>query len=137
MVSARASGWLANAVLVAHFAFVLFVVFGGLGVLRWPRVAFAHVPAVAWGVWIELAGWICPLTPLENALRRRAGEQGYEGDFIARYVTSVIYPANLTRTTQIALGIVALALNAAIYAVVLQRLRRARDTSAASPNRNS
>lgn len=115
---------LADAVLVVHFAFVLFVALGGLLVLRWPRLAWIHVPAAVWGVAIEYAGWICPLTPLENDLRARAGEPAYGGDFVARYLLPVIYPEGLTREAQILLGTGALLLNAAIYAVVWRRRGR-------------
>ena len=112
---------LADAVLVLHFAFVLFVVFGGLLVLRWTRVAWAHIPAAVWGVAIEFGGWICPLTPLENELRSRGGEGTYHGDFIARYLLPVIYPEGLTRDAQVVLGLAALLLNAAIYFLVIRR----------------
>lgn len=115
---------LADAVLVLHVAFVLFVVVGGLLVLRWPRVAWLHVPAAIWGVAIELGGWICPLTPLENDLRSRAGESIYHGDFVARYLVPVIYPEGLTRTVQIILGAAALILNLSIYVLVIRRARR-------------
>lgn len=109
---------LADLVLVVHFAFVLFVVFGGLLALRWPRVAWAHIPAVAWGVAIELGGWICPLTPVENRLRVLAGEETYRGDFMARCVMPVLYPEGLTREAQVALALAAFALNVAIYLVI-------------------
>ena len=118
------SGAFADAIVVFHVAFVLFVVFGGLLVLRWPRVAWAHLPAAAWGVAIEFFGWICPLTPLENELRLRAGRTSYEGDFIGRYLLPVIYPEGLTRETQVALGAAALLLNVAIYWLVLTRRGR-------------
>jgi len=114
-------GLLADAVLVAHLGFVLFVVFGGLLVLKWRKTAWLHVPAAAWGVAIEYAGWICPLTPLENELRARAGQSGYEGDFIARYLLPVIYPEGLTREAQILLGSVALLFNIVVYALVWRR----------------
>jgi len=114
-------GLLADAVLVTHFGFVLFVVFGGLLVLKWRKVAWLHLPAAAWGVAIEYAGWICPLTPLENNLRAHAGESGYEGDFISTYLLPVIYPEGLTRETQVLLGSVALLFNLAIYALVWRR----------------
>ncbi len=116
----------ADAVLVLHFTFVLFVALGGLLVLRWPRVAWAHVPAAAWGVAIEFGGWICPLTPLEIRLRELAGEASYHGDFIARYLMPFIYPEGLTREAQIALGLAALAGHVAIYAFVYRRARSAR-----------
>jgi hypothetical protein len=112
---------LADLVLVVHALFVLFVALGGLLVLKWPRVAWAHVPAAAWGIAIEFAGWICPLTPLENRLRELAGESGYHGDFIGRYLLPIIYPEGLTREIQIALGAAALAGNAIVYALVWRR----------------
>ena len=80
--------------------FIAWVVLGGLVVLRWPRLAWLHLPAVAWGVWIELTGGVCPLTPLEQRLRLAAGEAGYSGGFIEHYLGALIYPAGLTRGTQ-------------------------------------
>ncbi len=118
-----AYGLAADLVLVVHFAFVLFVALGGLLVLKWPRVAWAHLPAAAWGVAIEFAGWICPLTPLENRLRELAGQSAYRGDFIARYLMPVIYPEGLTREAQIGLGLAAVAGNAVIYFIVWRRRR--------------
>ena len=114
---------LADLVLVLHLAFVLFVVLGGLLVLRWPWVGFLHIPAAVWGVLIEYMGWICPLTPLENSLRVRGGEAGYTGGFIEHYIQPVLYPAGLTRGTQIVLGSVALLVNLAAYAVLVLRMR--------------
>jgi hypothetical protein len=116
----------ADAVLILHFAFVLFVVLGGVFVLRWPRVAWAHVPTAIWGAAIEFGGWICPLTPLENTLRDAAGEATYRGDFVARYLMPVIYPEGLTRETQVVLGAVVLMLNAAIYTIAVRRRRSGR-----------
>ena len=92
---------LADAVVVLHFAFVLFVPLGGLLVLRWPRLALMHVPAALWGVLMEFAGWTCPLTPLENTLRAMGDEPAYAGGFIEQYVTALIYPAGLTRSMQV------------------------------------
>ena len=114
----------ADLVLVVHLAFVLFVVLGGLVVLRWSRVAWLHVPAAMWGVLIEYTGWICPLTPLENSLRTRGGEAGYSGGFIEHYIQPLLYPAGLTRSTQVVLGSLALVLNLTAYAIVLSRMRR-------------
>ena len=114
----------ADAIVALHFAFVLFVVFGGLLVLRWPRVLWLHVPGVIWGALVEFTGWICPLTPLENRLRRAAGETGYQGDFIAHYILPVLYPNGLTRADQLMLGGLALALNVVIYLFVFVRHRR-------------
>jgi hypothetical protein len=106
---------LADATLVLHLAFIAFVVLGGLAVLRAPRLAWLHVPAVAWGAITEFLGLVCPLTPLENWLRRRGGETGYAGDFIEHYVTALIYPEGLTRNIQYLLGAFAIAVNVAIY----------------------
>ena len=88
---------LADLVVLIHFAFVVFVVAGGLLVWKWPRVAWLHVPCALWGAAVEFGGWVCPLTPLENTLRVRAGEAGYQGDFVARHVMPVLYPEGLTR----------------------------------------
>jgi hypothetical protein len=117
---------LADGLVVIHMAFVGFVILGGLLALRWPRVVFLHLPAVAWGVVIELAGWICPLTPLENQAREAGGGTAYHGDFIEHYLLPVLYPAELTRQVQCALGVGALLLNVAVYALVIWRRRRGR-----------
>lgn len=116
----------ADAVLILHLAFVVFVVTGGLAVLRWHRLVWVHVPAAVWGAAIEFGGWICPLTPLENHLRQLAGEAGYSGGFIEHYVTAVLYPEGLTRELQISLGVAVLVINAAVYAVIIGRARRGR-----------
>jgi Protein of Unknown function (DUF2784) len=115
--------WLADLVLVLHAGFVGFVMLGGLLVLRWPRVAWVHLPVVAWGAGIEFAGGICPLTPLENHWRRLAGEAGYGGGFVEHYLLAALYPDGLTRTVQVALGLLVLGLNAALYARVWRRRR--------------
>lgn len=114
----------ADGVLVLHAAFVLFVVLGGLLVLRRPRLAWVHLPAAAWGAAIEFWGWICPLTPLEQALRRRGGEAGYTGGFVEHYVVALLYPQGLTRGLQLAIGLFVLAVNLAVYAWVWRRARR-------------
>jgi hypothetical protein len=113
---------LADLIVLLHAAFVLFVAAGGLLALRWPRIAWLHLPALAWGAGIELVGGVCPLTPLENHLRA-GGDAGYAGDFIAHYVLPWLYPTGLTREIQILLGLGALMLNAAIYGWVLLRRR--------------
>jgi hypothetical protein len=114
---------LADLILALHLVFVLFVVLGGLLVLRWPRIAWLHIPAAIWGVLIEYTGWICPLTPLENALRTRGGEAGYNGGFIEHYIQP-LYPAGLTRSTQVVLGTLVLVLNLTAYGIALSRMRR-------------
>ena len=112
-----------SAVLIAHLVFALFVVLGGVLVLRWPKLAWIHLPAVAWAAFAEFSASICPLTPLEIYLRLSAGEAGYTGGFIDHYVTSALYPDGLTRGTQIALGAAVVAVNAALYVVALMRSR--------------
>ena len=119
----------ADVVVVIHVAFIAFVVAGGLLVLRWPRLAWVHLPVVAWGAGIELIGWVCPLTPLENALRRAAGEAGYAGGFVEHYLLPLIYPAGLTREIQLALGLFVLVMNTTIYGVITLRRRRLRRRS--------
>jgi len=116
-------GLLADLVLLAHAGFVVFVVLGGLPVLRWPRLAWLHLPAVAWGAGIEFAGAICPLTPLEIHLRSLAGQQGYAGGFVEHYVFALLYPEGLTRNVQLALGLLVLVINALVYAIVWRRHR--------------
>jgi Protein of Unknown function (DUF2784) len=118
---------LADLVVSFHVAFVTFVVTGGLLVLRWPRVAWLHVPCALWGVWVELSGWICPLTPLEISLRVAAGEAGYRGGFLEHYVVPVLYPAGLTRGIQVGLGLAVLVLNGVAYGLVVRRARLGRD----------
>jgi hypothetical protein len=112
---------LADLVVGLHFAFVVFVVAGGLLVLRWPKVAFVHLPAAVWGAAIEFAGWICPLTPLENSLRRQAGEAGYSTGFVEHYILPLLYPSALTRESQLLLGFLVLTVNVGIYVYVLRR----------------
>ena len=114
----------ADAIVMLHVAFVLFVLVGGLLALRWSWVAWLHLPAAVWGVLIEYAAWVCPLTPLENYLRERGGMAAYSGDFVEQYVLPLLYPARLTRNAQILLGTFALVLNALVYWRVSRRRRR-------------
>ena len=116
-------GLLADVVVAVHAAFVCFVVGGGVAVWRWPRVAWIHLPAVVWAVGIEWLGAVCPLTPWENWLRGRAGQTGYEGDFLMQWLEPLLYPRGLTRTVQVTLGVLALAINVVVYAWVLHRRR--------------
>ena len=99
---------------------------GGLLVLRRPRLAWAHIPAVAWGAIIEYAGWICPLTPLENWLRSAGGAAGYAGGFVEHYLLRTLYPQGLSRGTQAVLGTLVLMINVAVYGTLLVRIRRTR-----------
>jgi hypothetical protein len=117
-------GTLADLVVVVHAAFVIFAVAGGLLALRWLWVAWFHVPAAAWAVLIEFANWECPLTPLEKHLRALAGQGSYDEGFVAHYILPILYPGELTREIQIALGLGVLIVNAAIYWRVVRKWRR-------------
>ena len=124
-------GFLADAVVVLHLAFILFVLLGGLFALRWLWVAWVHVPVFLWGAGIELLGWVCPLTYLENHLRRKGSMAGYETGFIEHYLIPLIYPELLfpggfPREGFIAMGVFVLVLNGAIYWLVWRRHRRRR-----------
>lgn len=112
--------FLSAATVIFHALFVLFVVFGGFLVVRWRRLAWLHVPTAIWGVVIELAGWVCPLTPLENYFRARAGEGAYRGGFVEHYVIPVLYPGDLTQRTQVLLATFVIVVNAVAYALVLR-----------------
>ena len=125
------AGVLADAVLVAHGLFLVWAVFGVIAVWRWPWLAVLHLPAVAWGLWIETSGGVCPLTPLENSLRHAAGEEGYSGGFIEHYLGGVIYPAGLTRAAQwMAAGVLAL-VNVVPYGLLILRAVRSRRSGTA------
>ena len=118
------AGVLADAVLVVHGLFIVWAALGAFAVWRWPKLALLHLPALAWGVWIEVSGGICPLTPLENSLRRAAGQTGYSGGFIDHYVGGAIYPDGLTRQTQWVIAGVMLTINAVLYGLMMVRVRR-------------
>ena len=111
----------ADTVVLLHLGFILFVVLGGLLALRWPRVAWVHLPAVVWGTLIELTGWICPLTPLENRLRTAAGDPAYTGGFIDRYIMPIVYPNGLTRGMQLVLAAMVIVVNLVIYGTLVFR----------------
>jgi uncharacterized protein DUF2784 len=111
---------LADLVVGVHFAFVLFVVLGGLLTVKWRCVMWLHLSAAFWGTFVECSGWICPLTPLEIWLRQKAGEAGYRSDFVARYLLPVLYPEGLTRGIQIVLGVFVIAVNLAIYGWIVR-----------------
>lgn len=113
--------FLADIVVFIHLLFILYVLLGGLLVLKWKWMVSLHIPAAIWGALIEFMGWICPLTPLENHLRRQGGESGYSGDFVEQYIIPLIYPGGLTREIQIILGIAVIVINLAIYFVVIRR----------------
>lgn len=111
----------ADAVLLAHLAFVAFAMLGGLLVARRPWIASVHLPAAAWAAWIEFSGAICPLTPLENHFRRLAGASGYGGGFVEHYLIPIVYPAGLTPQAQRWLGALVVAVNLAIYVRIAVR----------------
>ncbi|MGH8290972.1 MAG: DUF2784 domain-containing protein [Steroidobacteraceae bacterium] len=110
-------GWriLADLLVILHLAFTAFVIFGGFLAWKWRRVLFVHLPALAWGFWVETSGQICPLTPLENHLRHLAGEAGYQGGFLDHYVVALLYPPGLTRPDQWVLAALLLAINVVAY----------------------
>lgn len=116
----------ADAVVLLHLAFVLFVALGGLLVVRRRKWAWLHIPVALWGAAVELAGWVCPLTPLENWLREMGGGEGYTGDFVARWVLPCLYPEGLTRSSQVALGLFVILANAALYSWAILRAARER-----------
>jgi len=118
----------ADAVVLLHLGFVLFVVTGGLLVFRWRWIALLHLPAVIWAVLLEFNGWLCPLTPLELSLRAAGGQAGYSGGFVEHYILPVLYPAELGRSLQIAMGSFVIAINITLYGWLLWRLK-SRDTN--------
>ena len=114
----------ADLLLVIHLGFVCFVVAGGLLVLKWRRVIFLHLPAVVWGALLEFQGWLCPLTPWEQQLRRAAGQSGYQGGFIEHYLVPVLYPSGLDHNMQLILGSMVIVINIVVYGWVILRSRK-------------
>ena len=114
---------LADLVVLIHSLFILFALLGGLLALRWHWMPWAHLPAACWGTFVEIFGWFCPLTPLENSLRRAGGATGYSVGFIERYLLPMIYPAELTRESQVILGCVVIVFNVVVYFAVWRALR--------------
>ena len=123
---------LAFVTVLFHLAFILFVIFGGLLVARRPRLAPVHLGCAAWGAYVALANRICPLTPLENWFRQRSGGSEYAGDFLEHYLLAIVYPTGLTASTQRALGVAVIVLNAGVYAWIL-RTRRNRTVTPPEP----
>ena len=117
---------LADALVVLHFGFIVFVVLGALTAYRWPKMAWAHIPCALWGAWIELTGGICPLTPIEVRFRRMGGEEGYAGSFIEHYLVPIMYPSGLTRAHQWFLAGLVVAVNLGAYGFLLWRRSRAK-----------
>ena len=116
----------ADLTLLVHLAFILFVVGGALLVLRWPVLAWLHLPAAIWGAWIEISGGLCPLTTLENRFRLAAGQEGYEESFVEHYLMPVIYPGGLTRGMQLWLAAGVVTVNVVLYGYLLLRRRKTR-----------
>jgi hypothetical protein len=114
----------ADALVIAHLAFIMFVMLGGLLLLKWPRLIYLHLPAVAWGTLVELRGWLCPLTPLEQHYRTLAGETGYSDSFVQHYLLPLTYPAGLTRDVQTLLAMCVITINLVIYAVIYVKYQR-------------
>lgn len=125
----------ADLIVISHLAFILFVLLGGLLALKRRWIALVHAPTAVWGALIEFQGWLCPLTALENRLRRAGGEAGYPGGFIEHYVMPIVYPPGLTREVQVFLGLAVLAVNACVYGWLLTSPWRARRQSR-QPNRS-
>jgi Protein of Unknown function (DUF2784) len=119
---------LADLIVLAHAAFVVFVVLGGLLIVRWWRLVWIHLAAIVWAVLVEFFGWVCPLTPLENWLRRRGGQGGYSSDFVAHYILPLLYPEGLTHRVQIGLGVLVILINVAIYTWIFRSTRTAKDS---------
>ena len=118
---------LADALVIMHLLFVAFVMAGGFLLVRWPRLAWLHLPAAAWGAIIEFTGWICPLTPLENHLRILGGSSAYSGGFVERYLLPILYPESLTLPIQQVLGGVVVGVNLVAYTLAYRALRRKTD----------
>src|SRR5262245_4632210 len=116
--------WLADGVVLLHALFVVFVVVGGFLTIRWPRIAWVHLPAAAWGAMIEFGGWVCPLTPLENSLRERAGDAGYSGGFVEHYVLRALYPGDIPVELGWMLGSAVVLINVVAYGYAWSRRRR-------------
>jgi hypothetical protein len=117
---------LADLLVVFHLAFAAFVVFGGFLAWKWRWAVLAHLPALAWGFWVEISGQICPLTPLENHLRYLAGQSGYQGGFLEHYLVPILYPVGLTRSDQWMLAVLLLAINLIAYGILLRPHRHLR-----------
>lgn len=116
----------ADALVILHLLFIVFVMLGGLLLLKWRWLFYLHMPAVAWGILVELQGWLCPLTPLEQHFRTLAGETGYSGGFVQHYLLPIIYPAGLTRELQTIIAISVISVNLVIYTLIYVKYRRDR-----------
>ena len=111
----------ADLIVLIHFSFILFVIFGGFLALKWRKFIWLHVPAAVWGTLIEFFGWLCPLTTLENELRRNNDGEAFSTGFIEHYIIPLIYPEGLTRDIQIVLGFVVIVFNLFIYTLIFKK----------------
>lgn len=116
----------ADLVLILHLLFVVFVIAGGLLALKWRWIPYLHLPAATWGAVVEFFGWICPLTPWENSLRRAAGDAMYSGSFVEHYLVPILYPAGLSREIQVLLGLLVILVNLVVYGRLIALNRPAR-----------
>jgi len=114
----------ADLLLVVHLLFIIFVVMGGLLVIKWFGVIYIHLPAVIWGVLVEFNHWVCPLTPWENTLREAAGAARYESSFIEHYLLPLIYPAKLSNDVQLLLGSLVILINLAVYGWIFAKIKQ-------------
>ena len=112
---------LSQLIVLLHFAFILFVIFGAFLVLRWHKIAWIHIPFALWGMGVEYFNIICPLTPWENHFRQLAGSTVYESGFIEHYIIPLMYPEVLSRNLQFILGSIVLIINGLIYGIVICR----------------
>ena len=113
----------ANIILIIHFLFIIFVIFGALLLFVEKKIVFIHIPAIIWGSYIELTHSICPLTYLENWLLQKANLTTYSEGFIQNYLVPIVYPTNLTKDTQIYLGIALIAINIVFYAFIFSKMK--------------
>lgn len=114
---------LADLTVILHLLFIVFVLLGALLLLKWHKLIWLHLPCLFWGVMVELMGWYCPLTPMENYFRQQAGLEMYAGDFVMQYIMPIIYPPDLTREFQLLFGITVLLMNIGIYSYLFWRSR--------------
>jgi hypothetical protein len=117
-------GLIADAIVVLHLAFIAFALLGVIAVNYWPRLIWVHIPVVVWSALINLTQTVCPLTPLEISMRRKAGEQGYGESFIEHYLVSLVYPPLDVPQLWLWTGLFVVGLNGAGYAWLVQRRHR-------------
>ena len=113
----------ATLALLLHFSFILFVIFGAILILKFKKIIYLHIPAVAWGAYIELSHSICPLTHLENFFLKKAGKDQYSVDFIENYIFKIIYPPALNYEIQTYLGVILIFVNLLIYYYIVKKIR--------------